>query len=47
VFTGNPASATRWDAGEITPIPEASSYGLIMAALSLGALAAWRLRRES
>jgi fibronectin-binding autotransporter adhesin len=55
VFTGNPANATRWNTtpsgpdleNEITPIPEASSYGLVMAALSLGALVARRRRRSS
>jgi autotransporter-associated beta strand protein len=55
VFNGFSGSATHWNASptgpdledEITPVPEASSYGLIMAGLSLAGLAAWRWRRES
>jgi fibronectin-binding autotransporter adhesin len=55
VFTGYSGNLTHWNAtptgpdleNEITPIPEATSYGLIIGVLSLGALALWRGRRES
>ena len=44
-FSGFSASTTQWNSfdNQITPVPEPSAYGAVLAALSLGWVA-WRRR---